>query len=228
MHPLDKLDHRPWPLPQVPWIMEQVWRDLLFTHWDFPADIIRPLVPPSLQIDTFEGRAWVSVIPFQMSIRPRGLPGRSRVIELNCRTYVVAEEKPGIYFFSLDTDSRVAVLGARLFYSLPYYHADMVVATQGEVISYCSRRNDARWRGVYAPQSPPCAAAPGSLNHWLTERYCLYTVRHGRTYRGNVHHVPWSLQEASVEIYENTVFEHSEKPLLVPRATLRIRKNCVF
>jgi len=221
MNPLDKTDHRPWPLPRRPWIMEQVWRDLLFTHWDFPADQIRSLVPPSLQLDTFGGRAWVSITPFHMSIRPRGLPvppGLSRVLEMNCRTYVVAEGKPGIYFFSLDTISRLAVLGGRLFYLLPYFLADMRIEKRGDVFSYSSRRGDAWWRCEYGPQSAPTPAAPGSLNHWLTERYCLYTVHNGRTYRGDIHHVPWPLQEASAHIHENTVFKHATREMLVSSA----------
>jgi hypothetical protein len=127
--------------------------------------------------------------------------------ELNCRTYVSAEGKAGVYFFSLDTTSRAAVWGARKFYHLPYFPARMQVAKRGDSISYSSVRAGAIWRATYAPASPPQRAQPGSLDYFLAERYCLYTVWKGRTYRGEIHHAPWPLQAASVKIEENSVAE---------------------
>ena len=208
MNPLTVVDHRPWPLPKRPWIMVQVWRDLLFAHWNLPPATIRGLVPGQLELDTFDGTAWVSITPFHMSVRLRGLPpipGMLDFPELNCRTYVTAQGKPGIYFFSLDTANRAAVWGARAFYHLPYFHARMQINKEDDSISYSSKRGAAVWRGAYAQTSAPRRAEPGSLDYFLAERYCLYTIWKGRTYRGEIHHVPWPLQAASVRIQENSI-----------------------
>src|SRR5690348_8746221 len=139
MNPLTEQDHRPWPMPKRPWIMVQVWRDLLFTHWSVPPATIEHLVPEQLLLDTFDGQAWISITPFHMSLRFRGLPplfGMSDFPELNCRTYVSAEGKPGIHFFSLDAARRAVVWGARTFYHLPYFQAIMRVAKNGDSFSY--------------------------------------------------------------------------------------------
>jgi uncharacterized protein YqjF (DUF2071 family) len=202
--------------------MVQVWRDLLFAHWSVPAASIRRLVPEQLVLDTFDGQAWLSITPFHMSLRLRALPplpGMFDVPELNCRTYVTVEGKPGIYFFSLDIASRAAVFGATTFYHLPYFHARMRIVKQAESFSYSSERGRAKWRAAYAPTSPPRHAAPGSLDYFLAERYCLYTVWRGKTYRGNIHHVPWSLQDAKLNLEENTVAQAAGIDLPpVPRA----------
>ena len=143
-----------------------------------------------------------------MSLRLRWLlplPGMFDFPELNCRTYVTVGGKPGICFFSLDTTNRAAVWGARGFYHLPYFRAQMRAERRGNAISYYSKRGEAVWRATYAPTSSVRRAQTGSLDYFLAERYCLYTVWNGRTYRGDIHHVPWPLQSASVEIEENTV-----------------------
>jgi uncharacterized protein YqjF (DUF2071 family) len=207
-NPLAELDHRPWPLPTRPWIMVQIWRDLLFAHWSVPPATIRQLVPQQLSLDTFNGQAWLSITPFRMSLRLRALPplpGMFDVPELNCRTYVTVEGKPGIYFFSLDIASRAAAFGARTFYHLPYFHARMRIERKTNSFSYFSSRGGATWRATYTPSSPPRHAVPDSLDYFLAERYCLYTVWKGMTYRGNIHHARWSLQDAQVKIEENTV-----------------------
>lgn len=207
---LKKTDHRPWPMPERPWIMEQVWRDLLFAHWRIPVPVLRQLVPPSLELDTFEGEAWITVAPFRMSIRFRGLPvlpGMSAVPELNCRTYVSVGGKPGVYFFSLDITSAAAAWAARRFYHLPYYRAQMQAKKIGARISYTSNRNGASWQSQYEPTSAIRRSAPGTLEHWLTERYCLYAVSDRAVYRGEVHHEPWPLQDASVKITDMNVLK---------------------
>ena len=208
MNPLTKTDHRPWPLPSRPWIMVQVWRDLLFAHWRLPAETIRPFVPQWLELDTFDGHAWVSIAPFHMSLRARGLPmlpWMSMILETNFRTYVVAEEKPGILFFSLDASSVPAVYAARWFYHLPYFHASMGIERDGNSFSYSLRRGQVAWRVDYGPAPGQIEAPRGSLEHCLTERYCLYTEWQGRAYRGQIHHMPWPLQHASVTIHDNTL-----------------------
>lgn len=205
---LNQQDHRPWPVPQRPWIMEQVWRDLLFAHWAVSPYAIRPLIPQQLALDTFEEHAWISIAPFHMSVRMRRLPhlpGMSDILELNCRTYVSAGGKPGVYFFSLDTLSRMTLWGARVLFHLPYFHAQMSMQKRQESISYSSTRRDAAWRVEYRPTSVVYRAQPRSLDYFLTERYCLYTVWKGRSYRGEIHHLPWPLQQASLTIHENTV-----------------------
>ena len=207
---LEQTDHRPWKLPMRPWVMEQTWRDLLFAHWNVSPALLRPLIPPCLELDTFNGESWISITPFHMSIRFRGLPilpGMSAIPELNFRTYVTVQNKPGIYFFSLDTASYAAVWGARLLFHLPYFRAHMRVQKSGTVISYTSRRPNSCWNASYAPAGPTRHAAQGSLEHWLVERYCLYSVKGDHIFRGNIHHLPWLLQDASAKIQKNTIAE---------------------
>jgi uncharacterized protein YqjF (DUF2071 family) len=210
MNLLAQQAHRPWPVPKRPWIMVQVWRDLLFAHWNVSRAAIRHLIPAQFELDTFGGDAWISVTPFHMSVRPRGLlplPGMFDFPELNCRTYVTVGGKPGIFFFSLDTANRMAVWGARKFYHLPYFHARMRIEKRGDSFAYSSARGEAVWRATYAPTSSATYAQPGSMDYFLVERYCLYTFWRGRTYRGEIHHVPWPLQAASARIEENSVAE---------------------
>jgi uncharacterized protein len=228
MNPLAEVDHRPWPVPKRPWIMVQVWRDLLFAHWNIAPAAIRDLVPPQLELNTFGDEAWISVTPFHMSVRLRGLPplpGMFDFPELNCRTYVSAGGKPGIYFFSLDTANRMAVWGARNFYHLPYFHARMQIEKRGDSISYSSAREKAIWRATYAPTAAARHAQPGSLDYFLAERYCLYTVWKGRTYRGEIHHVPWPLQTVAAEIEENSIAEAAGIELSGPPAALSFARE---
>ena len=213
MRPVEILrqsSHRPWPLPSDPWIMAQTWHDLLFAHWPIRADDIRSLIPAELPLDTFDNQAWVAVAPFHMSgIRARGLPpipGFSRFPELNVRTYVMLDGKPGVYFFSLDVTSRAAVWAARTFYHLPYYHAGMQVNMSGDKVYYFAQRlaKPAELRMQYWPTSLVRLRERGSIEHWLTERYCLYTVAHAKIYRADIHHLQWPLQDAAAQIENNS------------------------
>jgi uncharacterized protein YqjF (DUF2071 family) len=191
--------------------MKQIWHDLLFAHWPVPVASLRPLVPAQLELDTFGGECWVGVVPFRMSgIRGRGLPalpGLSSFPELNVRTYVTHGQKRGVYFFSLDAANRTAVWAARTSYHLPYFHAAMTSSEDNETIHYSSRRYGAaaEFRGAYRPNSGPKPSVNGSLEHFLTERYCLYTTHRGLVYRGEIHHPPWPLQSAEAEMEVNTV-----------------------
>ncbi len=197
--------------------MRQTWNDLLFAHWPLPADYLRRFVPPELQLDTFEGEAWIAVAPFWMShIAFRGLPplpGLSRFPELNVRTYVRGpangEEKPGVYFFSLDAGNPLAVLGARISYSLPYYWSLMKAELMAGEVKYSSRRplrrNPAEVRCTYRPIAA-VNKFKTAREQFLTERYCLYAVlAKGRVLRGNIHHVPWQLQPAQASWEINSV-----------------------
>ncbi|MCU1297860.1 MAG: hypothetical protein JWO91_2138 [Acidobacteriaceae bacterium] len=204
---LGVIDHRPWELPSGSWVMMQGWRDLLFAHWPISVETLRPLIPQPLIIDTFEHSGWLGITPFDLKMRPRGLPTVSHFPELNCRTYVVYRDKPGVFFFSLDARSRLAVWGARRFFLLPYFYAKMKIKKRGGTLVYSSQRIDenASFVGQYCPEGPVRAADPGTLEHWLTERYCLYTYSHNRLFRGEIHHRPWPLQRANCEIAENTI-----------------------
>jgi uncharacterized protein len=205
--------HRPWPMPSGPWVMTQTWNDLLFAHWPVARDPLRALVPPQLELDLFEGEAWLAVVPFHMTnVTPRfvpPLPWISAFPELNVRTYVRVDDKPGVFFVSLDAGNPVAVGAARTLLNLPYFTADMKVGVGEERVEYESRRlsvPEAEFRASYAPQGPARPPAPGTLEYFLTERYCLYAVdRQARGYRLDIHHPPWALQPAVAEIAVNTM-----------------------
>lgn len=205
--------HRPWPLPDEPWIMAQTWNDLLFAHWPLRPEVVVRHVPASLPLDTFEGQAWVAVTPFVLTgLRLRGLPampGVSKFPELNVRTYVRRDGKPGVFFFSLDAGSALAVAGARRLYALPYHHADFTVTRDSSRVRYTCRRRGrtpAVFEAEYAATGTAAPGGEGSLDAWLTERYCLYAVdAAGTTYRAEIHHVPWPLQPAAAAIRTNTM-----------------------
>jgi uncharacterized protein YqjF (DUF2071 family) len=207
-------DHRPWPIPRSPWVMAQTWSDLLFAHWPIPVDILRPLVPVGLNIDSYNGTGWVGVVPFQMSgVRPRWVPPLRQFSvfpELNVRTYVTLDGKPGVYFFSLEAGNPIAVAVARGTFHLPYFNAQMT--RQGtDSITYSSVRThagapEAEFQATYRPIGGVFEVRPGSLEDFLTARYCLYSVdKRGRLYRGEIHHVPWPLQPAAAIIQKNTM-----------------------
>lgn len=211
---LDRVEHRPWPLPSTPWIMFQSWQRLLFAHWPIPAARLEPLVPAPLVVEEFDGNGWVGLSPFHLEgLRLRGTPAwlvpPSDFPEMNLRTYVRVGGRPGIFFFSLDAGSRLAVKAARLLYRLPYEGAEMEIRRSDGWIHYRSRRREgpeAEFVGRYRPTSSPFRAPAGTLEHFLTERYALYTVlRNGRVLRGDIHHGPWRLCEAEAEIERNTV-----------------------
>lgn len=201
--------HRPWPLPGMNWTMRQEWNDLAFLHWEIAPDEIRPHLPPGVELDLYGGAAWIGIVPFDMKgVTRRGFPAprwMSDFPEINVRTYVTMQGKPGVWFFSLDAPSRLAVWGARNFYYLPYYHAKMAVGRAGDEVRYEHRRGDLIFRARYRPLEKIDAAAD-SFEAWATERYCLYAAdRRGRLYRGHVHHPPWPLHRAEIEITENNL-----------------------
>jgi uncharacterized protein len=209
------IEHRPYPLPRGPWIMRQTWHDLLFAHWAMDPELVRAAMPEPVRpyLDLYDGQAWVGVIPFWMSgVRPRGtppVPTASTFPELNVRTYVTINGKPGVYFFSLDAASLLAVVGARVGFALRYFWARMHCELANGQVQYSSRRGSARFRGAYGPIGEVMHSEPGSLEHFLTERYCLYAVRGTQVSRANIHHLPWPLQTAEARIEENTMAESS-------------------
>jgi len=190
-------------------VMKQRWSRLLFLHWPIPAEEIRPLLPRGLTLDTYADQAWVGLVPFVVSgARPVYLPpvpGISSFVEVNVRTYVHDRGRdPGVWFFSLDASSRVAVRVARALYHLAYRFAEMAADVSGERVRFRSRRAEAGSRPAgctlaYEPRGPVAPARPGTLDHFLLERYVLYAAKGNRLYRGRVHHAPYPAQEATVE-----------------------------
>ena len=225
---LEHTEHRPWPLPEGSWIMGQTWEDLLFAHWRAPAEQLQALLHDGLELDLYEDEAWIGVVPFRLSgLRARGLlplPFVSSFLELNTRTYVTAGGKPGIWFFSLDASSELAVEAARFGYKLPYFRADMHAEWRDGSLAFESRRRDSRgapaaFAARYRPIGDLLDADPRSLAHFLTERYCLYTSDEGRLRRIEIHHEAWPLQPAEAAVEENTMAPRGvelvdEEPLL--------------
>ena len=202
-------------------LMHQTWGKLLFMHWRIDAKQLRPLIPEPLQIDEFDGSAWIAVAPFTMwDIRAfppyiPPIPGLNSAHELNVRTYVHYDRVPGVWFFSLDCDSAAAVLGARTFFHLPYYNAEIDLRQQETTIDYSLSRTDdppadfdATWKiGETLPFSHP-----GSLEFFLTERYCLYSKAAGQLYRSRIYHQPWPLQKALLLSLDSSMIESQGLP----------------
>jgi uncharacterized protein YqjF (DUF2071 family) len=195
----------------VIWVHAQTWLDLLFAHWPLPEDVVREAVPEPLAVDTFEGSAWIGITPFEVTgLRLRGTPPPpvvSRFAETNVRTYVTVGGRPGICFLSLDAASAFAVLAARATYRLPYFRARMSIERSASEIAYATKRvgGDASLRARYAPTGDAFRAQPGTLEHFLVERYSLYTVSLGCVLRADIEHPPWPLQPARASIEENTM-----------------------
>jgi uncharacterized protein YqjF (DUF2071 family) len=216
-------------MPDAPWIMTQTWNDLLFAHWPVDRRLLQERLPAGLPVDVFDGQAWLGIVPFHITnLAPRGVPSIpfvSAFAELNVRTYVTLEGKPGVYFFSLDAASALAVAGARTLFYLPYFTASMTVNVSGDTVHYSSSRDttvaSARFEGSYRPIGSVQPPVPGTLEHFLTERYCLYTIDGSRRVRRlQIHHPPWPLQLADAEIRVNTMADAAgvrlpkTKPLL--------------
>ncbi|MCA0316039.1 MAG: DUF2071 domain-containing protein [Candidatus Melainabacteria bacterium] len=216
-------NHRPFPLSEQPWVMNQRWSNLLFAHWQFSADVVRKLVPACFDLDLYDGQAYIGVVPFYMSeVSPRylpSLPWLSYFPELNVRTYVSYKGQPGVYFFSLDAANFVAVYLARTLYKLPYYNAVMSITEKQGKFDYTSRRianqmslspeptpvGEADLVVSYCGKGSVFKSKSGSLEHFLTERYCLFTEFAGKVYRGEIHHRQWPLQQAEADFKVNSM-----------------------
>lgn len=221
---LRETDHRPWPLPDEPWVTGLRWSDQLLAHWPVPAAALRPAVPEGLALDTRDGVAWLGIVPFEVSrARLRGtvpVPGFSRFPEIDVRTYVIVGERPGIYYLSLDTTLWAVVGAARRKYRLPYNHARIGMRRRpGGQVSFSARRRRGQGPGAafeasYGPVGGRLDFHPGSLERWLTERYCVYSVdERGRVLRGEIHHAPRPLHVARAEIALNTMADPFGAPL---------------
>jgi uncharacterized protein YqjF (DUF2071 family) len=243
----ERTAHRPWPMPGGPWIMTQTWNDLLFAHWPVDAERVRALIPAGFEVELFNGSAWLGIVPFHMTnVAPRfvpALPWVSAFPELNVRTYVAAGGKPGVFFFSLDAGNPLAVAAARTLLNLPYYSAAMTVDATGDTIAYTSRRQSepagrlrlgygarAEFAARYRGQGDRSPSRRGTLEHFLTERYCLYAVDHGsHAYRLEIHHPEWALESAEADITVNTMADAAgvRLPSMAPLLHFSKRQDAV-
>ncbi|OGU12695.1 MAG: hypothetical protein A2075_16780 [Geobacteraceae bacterium GWC2_58_44] len=216
---IDRLSirQRPGVLP----LMYQSWRKLLFMHWRLPAELLRPHVPERLRIDTFDGEAWVGITPFLVrNLRPAflpALPWLSDFDEVNVRTYVHHDGVPGVWFFSLDASSLLAVIGASAAYRLPYRYAEIIVREEKEKIVYSSRRagsaaEPAVLKVSWLKGDMVGEAEPESLEFFLVERYCLYAAAGNDLYRARIFHPPWKLQTAELISCRSTLLEAQRLP----------------
>ncbi len=229
MNILSEKNHRPFPLRSNKWIMQQNWRDVIFLHWPVHPDQLRPYIPAPLKIDTFDHFAWLGIVAFVMEgIYPRGLPFITvtpKFSEVNVRTYVQYKDKPGVCFLSLDVENWASNMIAKRWYRLPYYPAEIIFLSEGNAI-HCRSTRKAKssqpilFHGSVTPSQDLSIARIGTLNHWLTERYCFYSMdTKGGIYCGEIHHRPWMLQKAETEIEMNTLFDpinlnpSNEKPI---------------
>ena len=191
------------------------WLDLLFAHWALDAAAVRGLIPRDLDLDLFAGRCYVGAVPFVMeNVTPRfvpPVPGLHAFPELNLRTYVTKGGKPGVWFFSLDAGQKLAVRTARRLFHLPYFDAKFAIESTESRVRYSAVRTHkraaaARFAAAYQPAGPVYEATAGSLDAWLTDRYCLYSAdAAGNLYRGEIDHGPWPLQKAEAAIEVNTL-----------------------
>lgn len=231
MHPsLTQQKHRPYPIPKKPWVMNMRWLNLCFLHWPVPAEQLRAHIPEGLELDTFEGQAWLGIVPFEMrDVKPRfssSIPWLSHFAELNVRTYVSAGGKAGVWFFSLDAENPLAVRAARMGFHLPYFDAQMSCVVIDETVHYHNKRThkntpSANFVANYKATSDIYQSELGNLEHFLTERYCLYSAdKQNNLYRGEIHHKPWPLQKAEADVCVNDMSEQigfnlpARKPLL--------------
>lgn len=194
-------DHRPWPIPQRRWAYYQEWRNVIFLHYQVEPDVLTAFLPPDLQPDLFDGNAWISLVAFDMiNVRPRSAPAFSPISdfhEVNLRTYVRHGDKPGVHFLRIDAAKVISVALARTLSVLPYRHAPITRRiSEDDVQSFELSSVDAGWSFRYRIGLPNDQA--GTLDTWLTERYCLYQGARGRLHRYEVHHRPWPLNTVDV------------------------------
>ncbi|HLV81815.1 MAG TPA: DUF2071 domain-containing protein [Chthonomonadaceae bacterium] len=217
--PIDRIT--PTRLPSDRTVMYQRWAHLLFLHWAIPPETLQSLIPPGLDLDTFEGQAYVGLVPFtMMGVRPVGvpaLPGLSAFHETNVRTYVHRMGRdPGVWFFSLDAANALAVRVARALWKLPYHFARMALEFSpktGSIAPEIRYQSERLWPGPhpaacalsYTPTGTPAPAQAGTLEHFLIERYILYSTAHGRLYQGRVHHAPYPVQSATVHALDESL-----------------------
>jgi uncharacterized protein YqjF (DUF2071 family) len=221
---LHQVAHRPSSDTDRPWIMEQRWDNLLFCHWRVSPEALRPRIPDDLEVETFDGSAWLSLVPMRMGkihfrLLP-GIPGLDNFPEMNLRTYVTRDGVPGVWFFSLDTPSPINVWIAQQGFHLPYFEAEQGMDDQAFPIRFESRRTEpalprAEVRVRYRPLGEGFTPAEGTLEHFLNERYAMYSLSpDGALLRGDIDHAPWVIQAAEAEVEVNTMPQAHGIPVL--------------
>jgi len=208
---LKQTEHRNYPLPEGKWIAMQDWEHLLFMHWRVYSAFIEPHLPKGLELDTFDGEPWISIIPFRvgkMRIRKMPpLPFMYPFVEVNVRTYVKRDGIPGVYFFSMDASKLLAVLGAR-FATLPYFHAKMKLKKKGKKFNFKSIRKDKEKETLklsYQPSGKLFIPEEGTIDHWLMNRFALWSYKYDTLFRGDIHHKQWKVQHADLDIDKETI-----------------------
>lgn len=222
---LNSTTHRDLPSPNEPWLMTQKWNDLLFIHLPVSKSLLEAKLPVGLELDLFKGTAWISIIPFKISnmhlrkIPP--LPFLNSFLEVNVRTYVKHNGIPGVYFFSLDANNLPAVIGARIV-SLPYFYAKMNMIKEKDTIYFDTIRKASStviFEGSYKPISKAYYPEPSSLNHWLLERYFLWSFKNNSLFQGAIHHKQWKIQDAEVTIKKQNMLPDFQDDMLVGNPT---------
>ncbi|MBS4176485.1 YqjF family protein [Lederbergia citrea] len=207
-------DQRPFPLPSNPWLFTQTWDKLLFCHWSLPAELLRAHVPNDVDLDLFNGEAWIAIIPFKVNhMRVHGIPEipyLNSYLELNLRTYVKYKGTPGIYFFTLDANKWSAVIGAKIGAQLPYRHSLMKMNIKENKVYFQSKRkhpgsSKESFYINYQSDSNLYLPEVESLEYWLFERYCFFTTRGKHLYRGDIHHDRWRVSKAKATIQANSL-----------------------
>ena len=197
----------------------QRWESLLFLHWEVPAPLLRSVVPQGMELDTFEDRAFIGLVPFVMKgVRPRWAPRALafNFLETNVRTYVHRQGKPGVYFLSLEAASRIAVTIARAFWGLPYFHADMqMTCGDNRRVTYRSKRTKRAGylQASYRVGEPLGTLAPDSLEFFFLERYLLFVERRGVIYEGQVYHTPYPAYRVDLLDHEQDLLTQAAVPV---------------
>lgn len=194
--------HRAWPLPDRKWSYYQEWNNALFLHWKVPAELVRQFLPGELILDTFNGEAWISLVAFTMEkIRPKNLPAFSPISnfhEINLRTYILHNNKPGVYFLNIEAEKSLSALISRTLSGLPYQKARMKRMKLEDHETYTSNFKQKGFALAAAYRFSDTPAPKSELDLWLTERYCLYLKRGAKSYVYEIHHLPWELQEVEI------------------------------
>lgn len=221
------------------WVMTQTWNDLLFMHLPVPADILREQIPQGLELDTYNGKAWISIVPFaitdmRLHFTPR-LPYFHFLLELNVRTYVKRNGEAGVYFFSLDANQWLTVLGGRIFHA-PYHYAGIHMKKERNWINFISKRkgkSSIGFTGKYRPVTGEYKPSASSLAYWLVERYIFWSERNSSLYKGDIYHEPWKLQEAEVILSKQNMLpdflgiEEAGNPVFHYAAKKKVYSWCV-
>ena len=227
------LSHKQEIMTNLPWIMKQTWKDILFAHYPVQRKVLEKLVPSELTLDTYRGTGWVSIVPYLTSaMHLRGvppIPGLATYPGFNIRTYVTMNGKPGVYFFRLTAGNMLAAYAARTFFGLPYLYMRMEHKTAKDLNIFESEKSAGmQLLCNYKSISNPAPTDKGSLEEWLVERYCLYNVsKKGIPLRGDILHDSWVLQKAEAEFHQNTLLSSLDIVPEVEKPILHYAKNRV-